>query len=230
MAREVPVAPQSAIRNPQSAIPEAYSRRVIVERIEPEIDGGRFPIKRTVGETVDVSATIFADGHDVVAAVLRDRRRAGGLGIRDWGLGGSVPGGLVDNPSPTTPIPNPQSPIPSAEWRESAMTLVAPGTDRWTATFDVTENGWHEYQVVALVDRFLTWRRDIKLKAGAGQDVSVELLEGSLLIRDAANRAGTRDARWLLERADGLTEPTPQADRVAAALGDELAAAMANTT
>jgi starch synthase (maltosyl-transferring) len=225
----VPVAPQSAISNQQPAIPDAFSRRVIVERIEPEIDGGRFPIKRTVGETVDVSVTIFADGHDVVAAVLRDRR-TGGSGIGDWGLGGSVAGGLADDRSPVTPIPNPQPPIPSSGWRETPMTSVAPGTDRWTATFDVTENGWHEYQVVAWVDRFLTWRRDIKLKAGAGQDVSVELLEGSLLIRDAANRVATRESRWLLERADALTESTPQADRVAAALGDELASAMANST
>ena len=52
----------------------------------------------------------------------------------------------------------------------------------------------------------------------------MELLEGSLLIRDAANRVAKRESRWLLERADALTEPTPQADRVAAALGDELAA------
>src|SRR6478672_310906 len=225
MAKDVPVAPQSAISTQQPAISDAYRRRVIVERIEPEIDGGRFPIKRTVGETVDVTVTIFADGHDVVAAVLRDRR-TGGSGIGDWGLGGSVAGGLADDRSPVTPIPNPQPPIPSAGWRETPMTSVAPGTDRWTATFDVTENGWHEYQVVAWVDRFLTWRRDIKLKAGAGQDLSVELLEGSQLIRDAANRAGPRDRRWLSARADVLTEPTPQADRVAAALGDELAAAM----
>ena len=37
----------------------------------PEVDGGRFPAKRTVGETVTVEADIFADGHDAVAAVLK---------------------------------------------------------------------------------------------------------------------------------------------------------------
>ena len=83
MAKEVPVAPRAASSSQPSPIPAPFSRRVVVERIEPEIDGGRFPIKRTVGETVDVSATIFADGHDVVAAVLRDRRHHGGLGIGD---------------------------------------------------------------------------------------------------------------------------------------------------
>ncbi|MBX6312551.1 MAG: alpha-1,4-glucan--maltose-1-phosphate maltosyltransferase [Isosphaeraceae bacterium] len=47
--------------------------RVIIEGVYPEIDGGRFPIKRIVGEEVVVSADIFADGHDVVVAVLRHR-------------------------------------------------------------------------------------------------------------------------------------------------------------
>ena len=36
--------------------------RVVIEGVEPEVDGGRFPIKRTVGEEVAVSADIFADG------------------------------------------------------------------------------------------------------------------------------------------------------------------------
>jgi starch synthase (maltosyl-transferring) len=45
-------------------------RRVIIEGISPEIDGGRFPAKRTVGDTVQVEADIFTDGHDSIAAVL----------------------------------------------------------------------------------------------------------------------------------------------------------------
>jgi starch synthase (maltosyl-transferring) len=44
--------------------------RVIIEGVEPEIDGGRFPIKRTPAEPVIVEADIFADGHDAIAAVL----------------------------------------------------------------------------------------------------------------------------------------------------------------
>src|SRR3954467_12272150 len=104
------------------------------------------------------------------------------------------------------------------------MATIAAGNDRWAATFDGGGMGWHEYQVVAWIDRFLTWRRDIRLKSAAGQDVSVELLEGSLIVRDAAARAGDGDAGWLLERADVLTESAPQADRVLTALDDELAA------
>ncbi|OGP60720.1 MAG: alpha-amlyase [Deltaproteobacteria bacterium RBG_13_52_11b] len=43
-------------------------KRVVIEQVTPEIDGGRFPIKRVTGENVVVSADIFADGHDTVAA------------------------------------------------------------------------------------------------------------------------------------------------------------------
>lgn len=46
----------------------------------PEIDGGRFPIKRTAGENVGVEADIFADGHDVLAAVVQYRM----AGKRTW--------------------------------------------------------------------------------------------------------------------------------------------------
>jgi starch synthase (maltosyl-transferring) len=45
-------------------------RRVVIEGVEPEIDAGRFPVKRTPGEMVRVEADIFADGHDEIAAVV----------------------------------------------------------------------------------------------------------------------------------------------------------------
>lgn len=48
-------------------------RRVVIENVAPEIDAGRFAIKRTVGERVVVEADIFADGHDSLAAVLKFR-------------------------------------------------------------------------------------------------------------------------------------------------------------
>jgi starch synthase (maltosyl-transferring) len=48
--------------------------RVVIDRVRPEVDGGRFPIKRTVGEQVVVTADIFADGHDMIRCVLRHRQ------------------------------------------------------------------------------------------------------------------------------------------------------------
>jgi starch synthase (maltosyl-transferring) len=45
-------------------------KRVVIEGVDPEIDAGRFPIKRIVGDTVQVEADIFGDGHDHVACYL----------------------------------------------------------------------------------------------------------------------------------------------------------------
>jgi starch synthase (maltosyl-transferring) len=47
--------------------------RVVIDRVEPQIDGGRFPIKRTIGETVRVTVDMFADGHELLAGVLKYR-------------------------------------------------------------------------------------------------------------------------------------------------------------
>jgi starch synthase (maltosyl-transferring) len=44
--------------------------RVLIEGVAPEIDGGRFPVKCVVGASVTVTADIFAEGHDRLAAVL----------------------------------------------------------------------------------------------------------------------------------------------------------------
>src|SRR6202034_2452840 len=45
-------------------------KRVVIEGVEPEIDAGRFPIKRITGDTVQVEADVFADGPDHGAARL----------------------------------------------------------------------------------------------------------------------------------------------------------------
>ena len=55
-------------------------RRVVIDKVEPAVDRGRFPIKRTVGDTIAVTADIFADGHDCVACELLYRK----LGETEW--------------------------------------------------------------------------------------------------------------------------------------------------
>ncbi len=47
--------------------------RVVIENVTPRVDGGQFPIKRVIGEAVEVEADVFADGHDRVAAQLLHR-------------------------------------------------------------------------------------------------------------------------------------------------------------
>ncbi|HSE67201.1 MAG TPA: alpha-1,4-glucan--maltose-1-phosphate maltosyltransferase [Gemmatimonadales bacterium] len=48
-------------------------RRIVIEGVRPEIDAGRFPIKRVTGERVIVEADVFADGHDAIACILLHR-------------------------------------------------------------------------------------------------------------------------------------------------------------
>jgi starch synthase (maltosyl-transferring) len=48
-------------------------RRVVVENVRPEIQCGRFPIKRTIGEFVEVAVDVYADGHDILHAIVLHR-------------------------------------------------------------------------------------------------------------------------------------------------------------
>ena len=45
-------------------------KRVVIEGITPEVEGGRFPAKRIVGDSVVVEADLLADGQDPVAGAL----------------------------------------------------------------------------------------------------------------------------------------------------------------
>ena len=55
---------------PKSATPPP---RIQILEVEPLVDCGRFPVKRTVGDRVEVGARIFRDGHDVLGAGVRYR-------------------------------------------------------------------------------------------------------------------------------------------------------------
>jgi starch synthase (maltosyl-transferring) len=63
---------------------------VVIENLQPLLDGGDYPIKRIIGEDLAAEADIFKDGHDVVAAVLKWRV----LGKRAWR---ETPMSFVDN-------------------------------------------------------------------------------------------------------------------------------------
>jgi starch synthase (maltosyl-transferring) len=66
---EAALAAQNRRREPGS---EAVGTRrtIVIERMEPQVDGGAHPVKRVVGDTLRVTADIFADGHTMLAAAL----------------------------------------------------------------------------------------------------------------------------------------------------------------
>jgi starch synthase (maltosyl-transferring) len=82
--------------------------RVVIEDVRPEVGAGRHPVKRSVGNSVAVSAAVFAEGHDRVAAALRFRREGDG----SWQEERMVPS-------------------PEGRW-EARFTVEAPGRYQYT--------------------------------------------------------------------------------------------------
>jgi starch synthase (maltosyl-transferring) len=166
-------------------------QRVVIEAVEPQVDCGRFPIKRTAGEEVVVTADVYADGHDAVAAVVLFRKAG------------------------------------ESRWCEAPMRPL--DNDRWQGSFSVDTLGRYEYCAEAWIDRFASWRHDLSKKAGAGQDVSLELLEGATLVETAIDRTGDVAASGhLVASLAALRSGNDLAPRIAAALSDELATFMAS--
>ena len=135
--------------------------RVIIEGLEPEIDGGRFPIKRVIGESVVVEADIFADGHDAISASLLYRKED------------------------------------DSTWAETPMEPLV--NDHWRGSFVVAELGQYHYTVLAWVDQFKSWRRDLTKKLQVDQEVSIELMIGAQLITEASQRASRRERQKIGE-------------------------------
>lgn len=69
--------------------------RIVIEGVYPELDGGRYPVKRIVGETLDVWADIFCDGHNILGASIKFREQgASGQQVASWQY---APMAFVDN-------------------------------------------------------------------------------------------------------------------------------------
>ncbi len=66
--------PRARARARTETLPETLRSRVRIENVRPSVDGGRYPIKRTAGEPVAVSADVFADGHDRLRVRLVHRQ------------------------------------------------------------------------------------------------------------------------------------------------------------
>jgi starch synthase (maltosyl-transferring) len=169
--------------------------RIVLLAPEPVLDGGRYAPKRTVGESVDVRATIFADGHDVLRAVAK--------------------------------VKAPQS----RKWHQTPLVHVDKDVDGDTfeGSFAVDGLGRWEWTIEAWIDRFASWREELRRKVQGGQhDLAGELSEGVVLLEAAAQRAkAATDHRLIQHAIRTLTDPdAPEEAKHDAALGPELAAAI----
>jgi starch synthase (maltosyl-transferring) len=149
-----------------------------IENIYPIIDGGRFPIKRIVGERIDVYADLYRDGHEIIAAAIVWRREQ------------------------------------DRDWNRVPMTLEV--NDRWGGSFTPDAIGRYVYAIEAWTDEFASWRHGFELKLKAGQDVTLDALEGAGLMTKAQS-GGLEASAVIVKQCEdylqtGETEPllTPE--------------------
>ncbi|MFP5452070.1 MAG: maltotransferase domain-containing protein [Thermoleophilia bacterium] len=110
------------------------------------------------------------------------------------------------------------------------IALTPEGPDLWWAEVPLTALGMHRFHIEAWVDHFASWRHEMERKVAAGQrDLTGELAEGAALVgglRDELDGGDRERAGALLEV---LTSEAPASERAAAALAEDLPAAMART-
>ena len=189
---------------------------MVIDAIRPAIDGGRYPVKRVVGDRLVIEADLLVDGHVRIAARLRYRRR-GESAWREVAMAavtavGGDPG--------------------------------QPDDDVWRAAFPLEALGTWEYTVCAWVDAWASWTWALGRKLAAGQDVALELRHGAALVDaalvrlkgDAAGASrrpgdsrgsdGSDDRTALKALARALEQPGDPAARARIALGAEADALM----
>jgi starch synthase (maltosyl-transferring) len=137
-----------------SLLDSVVSQPIVIQNVIPEIDAGRYAIKREVGDTLEVWADIFTDGHTHLKAALIYRE------------------------------------YDSDVWEEENMELVNPGLARWKGEVELGKNTRYIYTIESWIDEFGTWHSGTTKKREAGQDISVELIEGRDMLLDAIKRLG----------------------------------------
>jgi starch synthase (maltosyl-transferring) len=171
--------------------------RIGIADVRPAVDGGRFPAKGFVGQVIDVSAVVFREGHDAVAA-----------NVVFHGPAGDRSGGR-------------RSPVPLLR-----MAPGERGTDRFHAQVVPDRMGMWTLQIEAWSDPLGTWRHAVEAKVGAGQsadELSNDLETGARLLTRIARRPGHRYAAAIREAATALRDTGRSLpERVGPALGADL--------
>ncbi|EAQ35682.1 alpha amylase, catalytic region [Nitrobacter sp. Nb-311A] len=106
------------------------------------------------------------------------------------------------------------------DWQRSAM--AKHDNDRWFGSFAPAEPGRYVYAIEAWTDEFATWKRDFELKQKAGQDITLDALEGAALLTRA--QYGSKQATAIILRQ---CEDFLQKGNAASLLVPELTSAMA---
>lgn len=157
--------------------------RVIISNVKPVVEGGIYPAKAVIGDTITFSADVFGDGHDAIAASLYIRNAS------------------------------------DQEVREIPMIFQI--NDYWTVEHTLTETGKHSFWIEGWEDHYTNWKKGLKKKFDAGQDVDVELQIGLLLLEKASD-ALPENASAIQGWTSRLKQASSAAEAVEMAITDEL--------
>ncbi|MCU1250685.1 MAG: hypothetical protein JWQ49_3714 [Edaphobacter sp.] len=153
-------------------------KRVIIEKVQPQVDCGRYPAKRVLGDAVTITAAVFGDGHDHVSGRLLYRHSS----ETDW------------HSTPLTALTNDL-------WK---ATFTADKLGDWLYTIE----GWVDHFDTWCADlrkRLAAQPTPDKPNASAeSQDIPLALRTGALLLSQAAHRAKAPDSKLLAEAAAEL--------------------------
>ncbi len=184
--------------------------RIEIDDVAPVVSAGRYPAKAVVGEVVPISATVWREGHDAVAATLVVRYH------------GPVYPQLAETPPGATAVPAP----PRAKIKPTRLPMAQGFTpDVFHGQFTPDEVGLWTFRVDGWGDPIATWRHAITVKLEAGQseaELSNDLLVGATLMERAATAVPQDDRTPLLAAARRLREPGDPYVRAAAALAPDV--------
>ena len=151
--------------------PSEGRSRVVIEEVEPQVNGGRYPACRIVGDRVVVTAAIFADGHDHIAAHLLYRHKS----ERRWRIANMTPLG-------------------NDLWTASF-------TANKLGSWKFTVQGWIDHFDTWSSDlkKRLAAQPSPENPGLPSQDIPLALRTGANLLEQIARRASGSDAKHLVE-------------------------------
>ena len=158
--------------------------RIVIENVLPQLDGGINPVKRIVNQTVNVTAAVFSDGHDVVECCVRYKHEN------------------------------------DKNWQEVRM--IHDVNDEWSASFQVTKQGYYTYFVAGWIDYPLNWQHGTERKIQDNQYVKSELLEGAEYVESVLKIANDSEKQFLENTAHYFRNESDYNRAIEVATSDEL--------
>lgn len=180
--------------------------RVEIDNVQPVVSCGAYPAKAVVGEMVPVSAAVWREGHEAVAATLVVRY-----------LGPRYP--QITETRRIKAVEAPERPAPGlgpkAVDRQRVKPLLLPMTEGlepyvFHGQFTPDRVGLWTFRVDGWGDPIRSWRRGLVAKLDAGQgetELSNDLLVGAALFERAATGLPRARRDPLLAAAAALRTP-----------------------